>query len=248
MAEAESVLWDYTRYATTAPDELTTITMLMAAPPAPFIPAEKQGTPVVAIMVCYVGDLAEGERVVAPLRTLGTPIADVIAPMPYPVMFAFAEEATIRGLDQYVRSMFMKEMSDDVVHIIAKDAVPIISPATIVQIRILGGVMGRVSVDATAFAHRDKQAMVSVFNTGPRSADNEGHEVLAEQVWETLKPYGDGVYVNFLANEGGERVHEAYSVATYERLAALKKRYDPDNLFHLNQNIGPARTGWLSLK
>ena len=247
-AEAESVLQAYIRYAAVAPDELTTITMLMAAPPAPFIPAEKQGSPVVAIIVCYAGDIAEGERVVAPLRTLGTPIADVIAPMPYPVMFAFTEEASIRGLDHYIRSMFMKKMSDDVVHIIAKDAVPIISPATIVQIRILGGAMGRVSVDATAFAHRDKQAMVSVFNSGPRSADNERLEVLADQVWQALKPYGDGVYVNFLANEGEQRVHEAYSAATYERLAELKKRYDPHNLFHLNQNIAPARTGWLSLK
>ena len=246
-AEAESVLRAYTRYATEAPDELTTITMLMAAPPAPFIPPERQGSPVVAIIVCYAGDLAEGERVVEPLRHLGTPVADVIAPMPYPVMFAFTEEASIRGLDHYDRSMFMKEMSDDVLHIIA-EAVPIISPATIVQIRILGGAMGRVPVDATAFAHRDKRAMVSVFNMGPRSADNERHEALADQVWQSLKSYGDGVYVNFLDKEGEQRVREAYPPATYERLAELKKRYDPDNLFHLNQNIAPARTGWLALR
>ena len=247
-AKAEGILRTYTRYASTAPDELTTMAMLMAAPPAPFIPPEKQGSPVVAIMVCYVGDLAEGERVVAPLRTLGTPIADVIAPIPYPVMFAFAQEATIRGLQQYVRSMFMKAMSDDVIHAIAEEAVPVISPATMVQIRILGGAMSRVPADATAFAHRDKQVMFSVFNTGPRSADNERREAMADQVWQALQPYGDGVYVNFLANEGEQRVHEAYSPATYERLAALKKLYDPANLFHFNQNIAPARTGWLSLK
>ena len=246
--EAESVLRAYTRYATAAPDELTTITMLMAAPPAPFIPPEKQGSPVVAIIVCYAGDLAEGERVVAPLRALGTPIADVIAPMPYAVMFAFTEEASIRGLDQYGHSMFMKEMSDDVLHIIAEEGVPNISPAMIVQIRILGGAMSRVPVDATAFVHRDKLAMVSIFGHEPRSAENERLEALADQVWQSLQPYGDGVYVNFLGNEGAERVHEAYSAATYERLAALKKRYDPDNLFLLNQNIAPARTGWLSLK
>jgi hypothetical protein len=90
--------------------------------------------------------------------------------------------------------------------------------------------------------------MVSIFGHEPRSAENERLEALADQVWQSLQPYGDGVYVNFLGNEGAERVHEAYSAATYERLAALKKGYDQDKLFHLNQNIAPARTGWLSLK
>jgi FAD/FMN-containing dehydrogenase len=245
-AEAESILRAYARYAASAPDELTTIAMFMAAPPAPFIPPEKQGTAVVALLVCYTGDLAEGARVVAPLRTLGTPIADVISPMPYPAMFAMTQEATIRGLQHTVRSLFLRALSDDVIHTIVEEAVAIVSPMTLVQVRVLGGAMSRVPADATAFAHRDKQALVMATSFAPPSADAEPARVRTEQIWQALRPYAAGVYVNFLGDEGEQRVHEAYPPATYARLAALKKRYDPTNLFRLNQNILPARTGLLA--
>ncbi len=247
-AEAESILRAYARYATSAPDALTTMALLMPAPPAPFIPPSKQGTPVLAIAVCYTGDLAEGEWVVAPLRTLGTPIADVIAPMPYPGMFALTQEATIRGLQHSMRSLFLQALNDDIIHAIVEEAAAVMAPRTLVQIRVLGGAMSRVPADATAFAHRDKQALVMVASSGQGSADAELCQARTEQVWQALRPYADGVYVNFLADEGVERVHEAYPPDTYARLAALKKRYDPTNLFHLNQNIAPTRSGLLALK
>ncbi len=238
LVDAERVLRDYVTYAEAAPDELTTIAMFMAAPPAPFIPPDKVGAPVFVLAVCYTGDLAEGERVVAPLRRLGTPIADVIGPMPYPAIFALTEEAAVRGFNQYVRSLFAQHITDAMIHTIAEQAGDVIANETIIQIRILGGAMSRVPADATAFAHRDKHAWVSVFNT-ERQPDNGKQEALAEQAWQALRPYADGVYVNFLANEGEQRVHEAYPPATYARLVALKNRYDPTNLFHLNQNIKP---------
>jgi len=244
--EAESIVRAYARYAAAAPDELTTIVTFMAAPPVPFIPPEKQGTAVVAIMVCYTGDLAEGAQIVAPLRTLGTPIADVIAPMPYPAMFAMTEEATIRGLQHAVRSLFLRTLSDEVIHTIVEEAAAIMSPMTIVQLRILGGAMSRVPVDATAFAHRDKQALVMAAKFALPSTYAEPARVRTEQIWQALRPYADGVYVNFLEDEGERRVHEAYPPATYARLAALKKGYDPTNLFHFNQNIPPARTDLLA--
>ena len=99
--------------------------------------------------------------------------------------------------------------------------------------------MSRVAADATAFAHRDKQAMVMVTNYGPEFADARDLHARTEQIWQALRPYADGVYVNFLGDEGDERIHEAYPSATYTRLTALKERYDPTNLFHLNQNIVP---------
>ena len=244
--DAEGIIQAYTRYAEAAPDELTTMAMFMAAPPAPFIPPEKQGKPSVAIVVCYTGNLEEGERVVAPLRNLGTPIADIIAPMPYPVMFALSEEATVRGLQQYVRSMFVRTLRDDVIHTIVEESAAVISPGTMVQIRILGGAMSHISTDTTAFAHRDKHAMVSIFSSESISAPDEDRQAHTEQVWQALKSYADGVYVNFLGDEGERRIHEAYPPATYARLAALKKLYDPTNMFHLNQNIPPARTGMLA--
>jgi FAD/FMN-containing dehydrogenase len=239
MVEAASILREYARYAATAPDELTTMAMLMAAPPAPFIPPDKHGSPVVAVSLCYTGDLAQGERVIAPLRHLGTVVADVIAPIPYPVMFTFTEEATRPDFPQYARSLFASSLSDDLVQSIVCASAGRISPETMVQIRILGGAVSRVPADATAFAHRDKQAMLSVFNTQFQPGNDE-HLLQAEQVWQSLRPYADGVYVNFLADEGEQRIKEAYPPATYARLAALKERYDPTNLFHLNQNIRPA--------
>lgn len=243
---AEGILKAYARIAEAAPDELTTIVNFMAAPPAPFIPPEKQGMPVLVIMVCYTGDLAEGERVVAPLRSLGTPIADIISPMPYPAMFVMTEEASILGRQHTVRSLFMRTLSDDAIHTMVREAAAVVSPDTLVQVRVLGGAMSRVPASATAFAHRDKQAMVMIASSVPVSADAELSRAPAERVWQAMRPYADGVYVNFLADEGDRRIHEAYPPATYARLAALKKLYDPTNMFHLNQNIPPARTGMLA--
>ena len=114
----------------------------------------------------------------------------------------------------------------------------VISLETMVQIRIMGGAMARVPIDATAFAHRDKQVMVSVFDTEWQPGNNE-HLARAEQLWQAISPYAEGVYVNFLADEGEQRIHQAYPLETYRRLAALKERYDPTNLFHFNQNIRP---------
>ena len=239
MAEAEAVLKEYARYAATAPDELTSMALLMAAPPAPFIIPSKQGMPIVAIFLCYTGDLAQGEQVIAPLRHLGTVVADVISPIPYPVMFAFTEEAARPGFPQYVRSLFAHTLSDEAVQTLVAQASGVICPETMLQIRILGGAMSRVPVDATAFAHRDKQVMISVFDTEWQPGNSE-HLARAEHLWQALSPYTAGVYVNFLADEGEQRVHQAYPPATYARLAALKQRYDPTNLFHLNQNIRPA--------
>ena len=238
MAEAEAILREYSRYALTAPEELTTMAMLMAAPPAPFIPPAKQGSSVVAILICYTGDLAQGEQVVAPLRKLGTVVSDIVAPIPYPVMFAFTEEAARPGFPQYVRSLFAQTLSDEAMQTIVSAARHAISPETMMQIRILGGAMSRIPADATAFAHRDKQAMISVFDTELHLGNRE-HQARAEQLWHTLSPYIEGVYVNFLMDEGEQRVHQAYPPATYARLAALKRRYDPTNLFHYNQNIVP---------
>lgn len=238
MAEAEAILREYARYAQSAPEELTTMAMLMAAPPAPFIPPSKQGVPSVVIFLCYTGDIAQGEQVIAPLRRMGTVIADVISPIPYPVMFTFTEEAARTGFPQYVRSQFAHTLSEEAIHTLVTHANGVICPETMVQIRTLGGAVSRIPGDATAFAHRDKQVMISVFDTELHLGNSE-HLARAERLWQALSPYTEGVYVNFLMDEGEQRVHEAYPPATYARLAALKQRYDPTNLFHYNQNIVP---------
>ncbi len=213
----------------------------MPAPPAPFIPPDKQGAPVVALLLCYTGDLAEGERVVAPLRTLGPVMADLVAPMPYPAIFALAEVAEMRGLQHHVRSQLFDRPSEEMVRALAEAAHAVMCPGTLIQLRILGGTMSRVASDATAFAHRDKQAMVMVTHFGPPSSvDPVDLHARTEHVWQALAPSASGAYVNMLGDEGEQRIHEAYPLTTYARLAALKRRYDPTNLFRLNQNIVPA--------
>jgi FAD/FMN-containing dehydrogenase len=239
-ADAEEVLAAYAAYAATAPDELTTMALMMEAPPAPFIPPDKQGLPIVAIAVCYTADLAQGERVVAPLRRLAAPIVDMIAPMPYPSLFALTASAEQRGFQHSVRSSFMERLESSAIHALVAETAATMSPGTLVQLRVLGGAMARVDPDATAFAHRDKPFMVMIANYGPDPAGAARRDAATEQVWRTLQPYAAGVYANFLAAEGEARIREAYPTPTYARLAALKAAYDPTNLFQLNQNITPA--------
>ena len=242
-AETEDILRAYARLAAAAPDELSTQALLTTAPPAPFIPQEWQGRPVVAIAVCYTGDPAEGEQIVAPLRRLATPIADVVAPMPYPAIFSLTAIGEIPGLRHHVRSAFLERLDEGALHALVTAAAETMSPETLVQLRVLGGAMGRVASEATAFAHRDKGYMVMVTNFGPGLVDDTQRHARTERMWEAIEPYAAGVYVNFLGNEGDGRIRAAYPPATYARLAALKARYDPTNLFRLNQNIVPAVAG-----
>jgi FAD/FMN-containing dehydrogenase len=237
--EAERILREYARLAAAAPDELSTEAMFALAPPAPFIPTDKQGTPVVGILVCYTGDLSEGERIVAPLRQLATPIADLIAPMPYPDIFALTAIGEISGLQHHGRSHFFKTLSDEMIQTLVEAAQSILSPETVISLRVLGGAMSRIAPDATAFAHRDKQGMILITHFAPLSADATSLDARTQHVFQALLPYANGVYVGFVADEGEQRMREIYPPATYDRLVALKNRYDPTNLFHRNQNIKP---------
>ncbi|MBW4579111.1 MAG: FAD-binding oxidoreductase [Tildeniella nuda ZEHNDER 1965/U140] len=237
--EAERILKEYARVAAAAPDQLSTEAMLALAPPAPFIPPDKQGTPIVGILVCYTGDLSEGERVVAPLRQLATPIADLIAPMPYSDIFALTAVGEVPGLQHHGRSQFFETFSDEMLQTLVQATQSILSPETVVSLRVLGGAMSRVAPDATAFAHRDKQGVVLVTHFAPLSVDANSLAARTQHVFQALSPYANGVYASFLANEGEQRIREAYPPDTYARLVALKNQYDPTNLFHLNQNIKP---------
>jgi FAD/FMN-containing dehydrogenase len=224
-------------YAAQAPDGLTTNSTLMPAPPLPIIPAEVHGSLVFVVLFCYTGDLDEGERVVQPLREAGTPLGEVVKPMPYPAMFSFTEEGTARG-PSTVRSTFIESLPDELIDILLDSARQGTSPLSMLQLRVLGGAMARVSAEATAFAHRDKPLMLTAINAWS-AGDVAAHLAWTERLWSAVRPYGRGVYANFLGIEGADRVGEAYPGATYERLRVVKRRYDPTNTFHLNQNIRP---------
>ena len=239
MPATKEVLQALEPIAASAPDELTTISFLMAAPPAPFIPAEIHFQPTLAIMFVYDGDPESGAAALAPFREVATPLAELVMPMPYPGIYEMLRDAEQRAPATH-RSLFLSTLDDAAIdEILARHAAPS-SPMAMTQIRILGGAMGRVDASATAFAHRDAAVLVTLITPFMDPAEAPVHTAWTQSYYEALRPNATGVYANFLEDEGDARVREAYPTATYRRLADVKRRYDPTNLFHMNQNIAPA--------
>jgi FAD/FMN-containing dehydrogenase len=223
--------------AEAAPEELSTIANVMNAPPMPFLPEEVHGRIVILAMLAYAGDPASGARVVAPFRALAEPLADMVKPIRYPEMFppedpdyhplAVARNMYVEGVDLALASAIVRALE-------ASDA-----SMRAVQLRVLGGAAARVADDETAYAHRSARIMANVasFYTGPE--DLPRRSAWVDELTATLGQGDPAAYVNFLASDDPERVRAAYPDATWRRLVAVKRTYDPENLFHRNQNIDP---------
>jgi len=231
---------DFMARAGAAPEALSVIANVMPCPPMPFVPEEHHGSTVVFSMVCWSGDLGEGERVLASLRELAEPIADLVKPIPYPEMFPPEDpdyQPTAVGWTMFLDRVGPDEARTMLERIEASDA-----PMRVVQLRPLGGAVGRVQADATAFAHRSSPIMAIVASFYDGADDRPRREAWVADLAATLDQGLEGAYVNFVNDEGPERVRAAYPGATWDRLAAIKARYDPTNLFHRNQNVPPATT------
>jgi FAD/FMN-containing dehydrogenase len=239
LPATRDVLRGVAQAAASAPEELTTITMVMPAPPAPFVPEEHQGTMSVFILFVYAGDPADGERAIAPFRAVATPLGEAVMPMPYPGIYEFTKGVEQRSAAVH-RSLFLDTLDDAAVDTIFERMAAPSSPRTMAQIRVLGGAMAEVSPTATAFAHRGAPLMVIVVAGFEDPAEKPVHEAWAQAFIDELRPNAVGVYSNFLEDEGDERIREAYPGLTYQRLSYVKREYDPRNLFRLNQNIRPA--------
>src|SRR5829696_3244501 len=232
------VIGSFVAEADAAPEELSTIANIMVAPPMPFVPAEVHGQLIIMAMVVYAGEVDEGERVVAPLRALAEPIVDMLKPMPYPEIYP-PEEDDFHPT-AVARTMFIDTIDRDVSqsileHLRASDA-----PMRVAQIRVLGGAMARVPAEATAFAHRSSRIMMNVAAFYESTEERAAREAWVSHFAAALRQGEGGAYVGFLGEEGEERVREAYPESIWDRLAEIKRRYDPTNLFRLNQNIPPA--------
>jgi FAD/FMN-containing dehydrogenase len=227
MAEAEA-----------APEELSTIANVMTAPPMPFLPPEAHGRLVLMALVAYAGPSDEGERVLAPFRALAEPIADMLQAMPYPQIYP-PDEEEYRPV-AVARTMFMDSFEQSDAETILERIQSSTAPMAVTQLRVLGGAMARVPADATAFAHRDSRIMANVAAMAERPEQLAEHEPWVAGLSAELERSDRGAYVGFLADEGEERIRAAYPPATWQRLAQVKARYDPDNVFRLNQNIPPA--------
>jgi FAD/FMN-containing dehydrogenase len=240
ISEAADVLRFYREWIAEAPDELMTIVIHRKAPPLPFVPTELHGELVIAVICCYAGSVEEGARVVAPLKGFGSPVLDLCEPKPYLEHQSMFDPSYPHGRWYYMRACDVAELSDAVIEITVEHARRIRSPLTAFPIWQMGGAISRVAEDATAFNGR------SVGHTFNITASTEGREGFDEErewvrdFWTALEPHHAGsVYVNFLMDEGEGRIREAYGASKFDRLKALKRRYDPGNVFRLNQNIAP---------
>jgi FAD/FMN-containing dehydrogenase len=224
--------------AEAAPEELSTIANVMTAPPMPFLPPEVHGTIIVMAVMCYAGETEAGERAMAPFRTLATPLADMVRPMTYPEIYPPDD-------DEYHplavnRTMFVDTIDRGAADLIMERLQASTGEMAVAQLRVLGGAMARVPADATAFAHRASRIMVNLAAIHASSDDPGVHEAWVTSFADALRQGDAGAYVNFLGDEGEARIHAAYPGTTWDRLAAIKSRYDPTNLFRLNQNVPPA--------
>jgi FAD/FMN-containing dehydrogenase len=242
MPATHDVLRSLVPIAASAPEELTTISFLMAMPPGPFVPAELVGTMSLAIMFVWNGDPAAGQAALQPFRDVATPLVELAMPMPYPGIYQMLEQAEHRALGVH-RSRFMSTLDDDAVDAILDAVAAPSSPMAMIQLRVLGGQMARVGATETAFAHRDAAVMATILTLYEDPSTEAMHVAWTDALHEKLATHEVGVYSNFLEAEGEERIRAAYPSGTYERLADVKRRYDPANLFHLNQNIRPAAHG-----
>jgi hypothetical protein len=224
--------------ADAAPEELSTIANIMVAPPMPFVPAEVHGRLVIMAMLVYAGESEAGERVIAPFRALGTPIADMVKPMRYPEIYP-PEEGDYHPVAS-ARTMFLDTIDRPVAETIVEYLQASSAQMAVAQIRVLGGAMARVPAGATAFAHRSSRIMVNVAALYECPDEAAVHEPWLSGFAAALRQGEGGAYVGFLGDEGEARIREAYPGSTFDRLAAIKGRYDPTNLFRLNQNIPPA--------
>jgi FAD/FMN-containing dehydrogenase len=225
--------------AEAAPDELSTIANVMNAPPMPFLPEAVHGQVVILGMLAYAGDAEEGERAIAPFRALATPLADMVKPSPYPEMYP-PEDDSYHPTATAV-TMFIDHVDRDVAATILEYLESSDASLRVAQLRVLGGAMARVPSDATAFAHRDARIMVNLAAFYEGEEDRQVRQAWVDDFRAALSQDGDRTaYVNFLGDEGTDRVRDAYPGATWDRLASVKRRYDPDNIFRRNQNVAPA--------
>jgi len=238
LPAAPEIIASFVDEAETAREELSTIATVMKAPPLPFLPAAVHGKLVVMAKLVFAGGVEAGEHAIAPFRSLAKPVVDTVNPMRYPEIYP-PDQGNHPVAS--IRTMFLETIDRSVSEAIAAHLLASTAQMAAIEIRVLGGAMAHVSADATAFAHRRSRIMVNIaaMYADPREA--AVHDAWADDFAGALRQGDGGAYVGFLGDEGEARVREAYPGSTWERLAAVKGRYDPSNLFRLNQNIPPSK-------
>jgi FAD/FMN-containing dehydrogenase len=229
---ARDVLRFYRDFSANAPDELCSAAIMLQSP---------EGVPLVAVAVCHSGPVSEGGKVVAPLKNFGTPVADMIGPVPYLQHQTMLDAAVPSGIQRYWKSSFLRQLSNEAIDTLIEVGNSATSPLTAVLLfQMIHGAVSRVKPDATAFWHREPQWDFDIISQWTDPKEAEKHVSWTREMWRAVDKFSTGgVYVNHLLNDEVGRVENAYG-DNYARLAAVKKAYDPNNLFRLNHNIAPA--------
>jgi len=242
MERAREVLEFFREFSTGAPEELCCVLILRLAPPAPFLPEEVHGKPIVAIAVCHSGSLEDGERAVRPLKEFGNPLADIIESKPFVVHQTLFDVAMAPGRHYYWKSHYLPEFLETAGNVLMGHAAKISSPHSSILVFQLGGALTRFGETDTPAGNRNAAYVLNVSASWEDPTQTDEQIAWARGCWSDMQQFSTGgVNVNFLTGEeGDERVRAAYGAANYKRLVELKNKYDPQNMFRLNQNIPPS--------
>jgi FAD/FMN-containing dehydrogenase len=232
------VLASFIAEADAAPEELSAIVNVVLAPPMPFVPEVHHGKPIVMAQMAYAGGDSDGERAIAPFRALAEPVADMLRPIRYPQMYEGPGADGPSAVS--FRNLLVDAIDAEAAATIVENIAAAKAPRPVTQIRVLGGAMARVPSDATAFAHRDRRIMANVVAVYDDPAEAPVHDEWATGLADAIDDGKPAAYVGFLDDVDEATLRRAYPGATWDRLAEVKRRYDPDNLFRLNHNIPPA--------
>ena len=240
LAAARDVLAFHREYMKTMPDEFTCWFVMRQAPPLPAIPAEYHGKEILVLALCCSGAVNDGERLTKPLRQFGRPVADMVGVVPYTEWQKVLDPLLAPGARNYWKTNEFVEVTDGLVDVLTDYARRLPDPQTEIACAQLGRAVGRVPADRTAYGHRDAQYVMNVHGRWADPANDQACIGWARDLFRATIPFATGsLYVNFLTEDDREKVKAAYG-GNYARLAALKQRYDPGNLFHMNHNIQPA--------
>jgi FAD/FMN-containing dehydrogenase len=240
-AMGAALLRFYRDFMRDAPDEVGSGLAFICAPPEDFVPPEVQGQPVIGVVLCYAGPVEQGEIALKPLREFGPPAIDLVAPMPYTAVQQLLDAAAVEGSQNYWTADFYDELPDKAIDALVEKATQPVSPLTQVIVVPGGGAIARVHDDDTAFGSRTAAFNIHYLSMWLDPADTETNIAYTRELSGIMKPWSTGhVYLNFIGDEGLNRVEAGFAPDKWKKLRELKKKWDPHNLFRLNQNIPPA--------
>jgi FAD/FMN-containing dehydrogenase len=245
LAEASALLRTFRQHVETAPEELTWGVLFLTIPASPEFPPPLHDAPVAVLAICYAGSIAEGEAFLRPIRETGRPLADLVQPTPYALVQKSADFAWPPGYRNYWKSCYLRNLDDTAIDVITDSFARVPSPRTVVVLdHNGGGAISRVAPDATAFGHRNWTYNMVITSAWSAPADDEPNIGWTREFWQMMQPHAaEAVYVNYTSDQDGETLNKVYLPSTRARLAALKSKYDPTNLFRMNHNIEPAAAG-----